>query len=160
MVEPSESQGLGIELGYRIDRVSAQLPGLARCADAEMIVRSDHQIMFGVRTKAVMLPKIMNCRDLAVVVITGDRQDGDIDRGELFAVGCHRLPVSVEGGVLQPALKERVGRAINGVEIAIGSSAGKPLLIEQFPACWIIVGFEVKRSVVCDEEWPAVIGIE
>ncbi len=72
----------------------------------------------------------------------------------------HGLPVLVVGGVLEPALEQRVRRAVDGVHLAIRAAAEEPLSRHLRPALAVAVHRVVDRFVVAYVERPPVVRAE
>jgi len=87
-----------VDLRHRVGRVALQdVEGIAQAAErpalaADVVVGTDEQIMLGVRKVFVMLDEVVESADLAVVVIAGGGENGDVDPRELLTVGNHALP--------------------------------------------------------------------
>src|SRR5512145_408510 len=97
-------------------------------------------MMIRLRVVLVVLPEIVKRRNLSVVVVACDRQDWNVDARVVLLVRRQGLPVRIEGRVLEPALEEPVGRAVDLIYFAVRPTARVPTLVERLPALPVGVG--------------------
>ena len=112
--------------------------------------------MPGARRIFVMLEEVIEGTNLGVVVKAGGGQDRDVDAGEFLPVGDHALPVGVIARMVEPAVEERIGRAVDLVQRAVGRTFDIPLAVHSPPASPIVVGPVVESLVRRRVERPVV----
>src|SRR5262249_15953873 len=108
----------------------------------------------------VMLFKILDGRNLSVVVVSRDGQDRDVDPGVVFFIRDHVLPVLVISGMLEPALKPRVPYSVNLVDVAIRLSALVPFVIKRARRIGMGGDFGGEVFGVGDVKRPAIVGAQ
>ena len=151
---------LRVDLRDRVDGVSAQGLGLLAPVGSQVIVRTDDEVVLGIAAVLHVLLEVLHHGDLRVVVIARDAEHGNADAREVAFVRHHGLPVPVVGRMREPALQQRVRRAIDGVDLAKRPPAREPVARQVPPA--LVVGIQglVEQLVVGDVERPGVVSIQ
>src|SRR5436305_730286 len=121
-----------------------------------MIVRTDDEVVFSSGSLPIVLDEIGERANLTAVVVTGNGQDRNADAREFITHRNRALPKGIDRRVIEPAVEERVGPAVDPVQIGIGASGGVPAAEEPVPMRIIIIKSIVYRLLRCGVQRPRV----
>ena len=107
-----------------------------------------------------MLAEVVQGANLRAVEIAGCRQHRNADVSELAPLGNQCLPVSVVGGMLQPALEPGICGAVQRRQFAIGLAALIPTAVQRIPSTTIAISGVVQRGIVRCVERPRIDEIQ
>ena len=119
-----------------------------------MIVWTNDEVVLRLGIVLVVFGQVIDGRARPAEIVTGGRQHRDIDARKLLLVRDHGAPVGIVAWVVDPVVKDRIGRAIDLVQIAISAAADIPVMIQLSPPCVVVVGWLVERLVVRGVEGP------
>src|SRR5262249_17275690 len=107
-----------------VDRVPEYIDRAA--VTGRLVVRTDDEVVLCSWVSAQVLTEVIDRPVSGPLEVAGRSQHGHVDLGKVVAISDYALPVSVVGGMLEPAVPVRIWRPVDLVEGAPGGARAVP----------------------------------
>src|SRR5579859_4129197 len=104
------------------------------------MVRTNQKIVLRLGIVLGVFVQVIDRRARTSIVVSGSLQNWNVDARELLFIWNHLLPVCVVTGMGDPLIEDRVGCAVDLLQITIGSAADVPIVVQFVPALILAIG--------------------